>query len=136
MNLEREELILATGAAEDPAMKLFIDAMENDDVRAYARAYALLLEQGSQRNFAEYLADKILFDDNVFARRAFEGKLSPTSFPPFRMIWIFFSALPTRAIIPRRRSARNSARDSRKFTEGRNNPLFGGEWSENALFPN
>ena len=77
MNLEREELILATGAAEDPAVKLFMDAMENDDVRAYARAYALLLEQGSQRNFAEYLADKILFDDNVFARRAFEGKLSP-----------------------------------------------------------
>ena len=129
MNLEREELILATGAAEDPAMKLFIDAMENDDVRAYARAYALLLEQGSQRNFAEYLADKILFDDNVFARRAFEGKLSPDVVSAFSHDLDIFQRIADACDNPPPKIGAKLSAGFPKIYRGKNNPLFGGEWS-------
>ncbi len=129
MNLEREELILATGAAEDPAVKLFIDAMENDDVRAYARAYALLLEQGSQRNFAEYLADKILFDDNVFARRAFEGKLSPDVVSAFSHDLDIFQRIADACDNPPPKIGAKLSAGFPKIYRGKNNPLFGGEWS-------
>ena len=129
MNLEREELILATGAAEDPAVKLFMDAMENDDVRAYARAYALLLEQGSQRNFAEYLADKILFDDNVFARRAFEGKLSPDVVSAFSHDLDIFQRIADACDNPPPKIGAKLSAGFPKIYRGKNNPLFGGEWS-------
>ena len=69
-----QPLILLNGVLEDAAAADFARAMREDDPVRYARAYAALLETDMQRNFAEYIARAVLYDDNLFARRAFAGK--------------------------------------------------------------
>ena len=75
MQEKRERaLVLLSGVLQDGAAADFARAMREDDPALYARAYAKLLEEDKQRSFADYLGRAILYDDNLFARRAFLGK--------------------------------------------------------------
>ena len=75
MQEKRERaLVLLSGVLQDGAAADFARAMREDDPALYARAYAKLLEEDKQRGFADYLGRAILYDDNLFARRAFLGK--------------------------------------------------------------
>ena len=67
-------LVLLTGVLRGGAAADFARAVREDDPALYARAYAALLEKDMQRGFAEYLAREVLYDDNLFARRAYAGR--------------------------------------------------------------
>ena len=74
---QTDELILLNNVCKDEAIAALGEAEENGGAAAYARAYALLLESGAEENFASYVTGKILYDDNLFARRACTGELTP-----------------------------------------------------------
>lgn len=130
MTLEREELIIASGAAKDPAVALFADAMERDDIGAYARAYAMLLEQGAQKNFAAYLADKILFDDNIFARQAFENKLTEDVIQAFAHDLDILQKIARTCDQPPVKIGAKLNAGFPKIRLGKGNALFAKEWSD------
>ena len=69
-----KKLILLRGVMQDEAVSHFARAVAEDDIDHYAQAYALLLRENMQNNFADYLAHILVRDDNLFARRAFAGK--------------------------------------------------------------
>lgn len=73
---DTDALILLRGVLRDEAIASFVRALQHDDLAAYARAEELLLAEDMQNSFAAYLTHKILYDDNLFARRAFAGTLS------------------------------------------------------------
>ena len=70
------ELILWKNVLRDEAVSAFAEAAENDDAENYARALALLMERDEQHSLARRIADAVLYDDNLFARRAFAGTLN------------------------------------------------------------
>ena len=70
-----DTVILLRDTAEDEAVRAFAEAISGDDARSYAKAYALLLRENMQNSFAEYLAQKILRDGNLFAERAYNRTL-------------------------------------------------------------
>ena len=74
---QTDELILLNNVCRDEAIAALGEAEESGGAAAYARAYALLLESGAEENFASYVTGKILYDDNLFARRACTGELTP-----------------------------------------------------------
>ena len=75
MEEKREQaLVLLAGVLREGAAADFARAMREDDPASYARAYAKLLEEDKQRSFADYLGRAVLYDENLFARRAFLGK--------------------------------------------------------------
>ena len=69
-------LILLRGILYDPAVSAFVSAIKQDSLQDYAHAYELLLQDDLQNSFASYLSHKILYDDNLFARRCLSGKVS------------------------------------------------------------
>ena len=69
-----KKLILLRGVMQDEAVSHFAQAVAEDEIDHYAQAYALLLRENMQNNFADYLAHILVRDDNLFARRAFAGK--------------------------------------------------------------
>ena len=69
-----KKLILLRGVLQDETVSHFVRAIAEDDIDHYAQAYALLLRENMQSNFADYLAHVLMRDDNLFARRAFAGK--------------------------------------------------------------
>lgn len=71
---QKRAIILLRQAMQDGAVRDFARAMEEDDLECYARALEALLKAGMQRNFAGYLAQRILYDDNLFARTAYTGE--------------------------------------------------------------
>ena len=71
---DTKKLILLRGVMQDEAISHFARAVAEDDIDHYAQAYALLLRENMQNNFADYLAHILVRDDNLFARRAFAGK--------------------------------------------------------------
>ena len=73
-NLNTERLILLRGVLRDGAVSALAAAFAQGDIGEYARAYGILLEKEMQDSFADYLADLILRDDNLFARRACEAE--------------------------------------------------------------
>ena len=75
-NLNTERLILLRGVLRDEAVLALEQAFARGDIGEYARAYGILLETDMQDSFADYLADLILRDDNLFARRACKGNPS------------------------------------------------------------
>ena len=70
---DAKKLILLRGVMKDEAVSHFARAVAEDDIDHYAQAYALLLRENMQNNFADYLAHVLVRDDNLFARRAFAG---------------------------------------------------------------
>lgn len=70
---DAKKLILLRGVMKDKAVSHFARAVAEDDIDHYAQAYALLLRENMQNNFADYLAHVLVRDDNLFARRAFAG---------------------------------------------------------------
>lgn len=76
MTTERDELIILRNVATDKTIDLFCKAIDGDDIGFYAQAYSKLLEQNAQKSFSEYVANKILNDDNVFSRLCYANKLS------------------------------------------------------------
>ncbi len=73
---DTDTLILLRGVLRDEAIASFVRALHDDDLAAYARAEELLLAEDMQNSFATYLTHKILYDDNLFAHRAFAGTLN------------------------------------------------------------
>ena len=69
-----KKLLLLRGVLQDETVSHFVRAIAEDDIDHYAQAYALLLRENMQSNFADYLAHVLMRDDNLFARRAFAGK--------------------------------------------------------------
>ncbi len=74
MKLLTDGVILLRATAADGAVNAFARAVAEDDEAAYAEALAILLREGMQDSFAEYLAQKILRDGSLFAERAYTGK--------------------------------------------------------------
>ena len=67
MKLLTDGVILLRATAADGAVNAFARAVAEDDEAAYAEALAILLREGMQDSFAEYLAQKILRDGSLFA---------------------------------------------------------------------
>lgn len=130
MKLNRDELIVAKGAAENSAVRLFSDAIERDDINAYTRAYSLLLEQEAQRNFADFLAKQILFDDNIFARRAFENKLSDDLIAAYRRDLNILQNIADACDNLPTAIGEKVAGGFPKIQRGKDNPLFSPKWSD------
>lgn len=68
--LNTERLILLRGVLRDGAVGAPVNAIEQNSVEEYARAYGSLLSADMENSFAGYLSDLILRSDNLFARRA------------------------------------------------------------------
>ncbi len=68
--LNTERLILLRGVLRDGAVGALVNAIEQNSVEEYARAYGSLLSADMENSFAGYLSDLILRSDNLFARRA------------------------------------------------------------------
>ncbi len=75
-SFDTDALILLRGVLHDDAVASFVNALRQDDLASYAHAEELLLAEDMQDSFAAYLSHKILYDDNLFARRAFAGTLN------------------------------------------------------------
>ncbi len=71
-----ETLVLLGDVLKDEAVSAYLQAAAQDDPASYARAAGILLAEDMQDTFGAYVAHKILYDDNLFARRAFAGKLN------------------------------------------------------------
>ena len=70
------ELILLKNVCRDGAVSAFVSAISEDSAEQYAAAYALLLETDEQHDLSGHFARAVLYDDNLFARRAFSGTLN------------------------------------------------------------
>lgn len=74
-NIHTERLIILRGVLRDEAVSAFARAVEKDAPEDYAHAYFLLLERDMQNSFAAHVADVAVGTENLFAVRAFEGRL-------------------------------------------------------------
>lgn len=75
-SLNTQRLILLRGILQDEAVSALVQALGRGDDGDYARAFGALLAADKQDSFAAYLADLIVRNDNLFARRACEGTLT------------------------------------------------------------
>lgn len=127
-----KELILLGGALGDEAAAAFCAAAEREDVAAYARAYALLLGRDKQRSFAEHIAECVLYDDNLFARRAFSGTLTQDIRAAYRHDLAALQSLARLAQKQPAAIAPSIAQDFPAIAYGEDNPLFGKDWASEA----
>ena len=96
------ELILLKNVLRDEAVSAFAEAAENDDAEQYARALALLMERDEQHSLARRIADAVLYDDNLFARRAFAGTLNGDIRAAYRRdLGILYALAKTADTLPR-----------------------------------
>lgn len=129
-----KELILLGGVLKDEATAALRTAAETEDAAAYARAYARLLEKDRQRSFAEHLAECILYDDNLFARRAFAGTLTEDIRSAYRHDLEALQSLARLACEQPASLIPGIAQDFPAIGYGEDNALFGKEWaSERSL---
>ena len=136
MTFDCNELILLSEVAADPAVCFFIRALEADSIEDYARAYERLLAHNAQRNLARDLADKILFNTNFFARRAFENTLNPDLLAAFAHdLRILQKIADSCDDLPSRINAKICA-GFPKIHRGKNNSLFGTEWDNKRTMKN
>lgn len=124
-----KELILLGGVLRDEANEAFRTAAEREDAEAYARAYAQLLGRDKQRSLAEHIAETILYDDNLFARRAFSGALTEDIRAAYRHDLAALQALARLAEKKPSDLVPSIARDFPSIAYGEDNPLFGKDWA-------
>lgn len=125
--IHTDEIILLKNIFRDKAVAAFHDGYEQGNGGKKAEALAALLESDSESEFADYLAQRILYDDNLFARRAFQGSLTPNIVAAYRhdlKILQEFAKL-----------AGSSDTDDGLFIRyGKGNALFGKNWdSEQSI---
>lgn len=123
-----EELILLRGILADGAVAAFADAAEKASTARFAQAYALLLESGEENAFARHMVRAILYDDNLFARRAFGGGLTENIRAAYRRDLALLQQFTRMA------DGFSPAEGMPRILYGEDNPLFGENWdSEQAL---
>ena len=127
MRTETEELILLKNIFSDPIAANYKKALEERNATDYARAYELLLECDHEDRFGEYIARKILFDDNLFAKRAFEGNLTPHIREAYRRDLVILQNFAKAADSLAEKLA--LPKDYPCIRYGDNNSLFGPCWS-------
>lgn len=124
-----KELILLRGVCLEEASAAFVGAVEEDDPEKYARAYAALLTSGEQNAFAAHLANAILYDDNLFARRAFSGGLNEDILAAYRHdLQILRAVADSTENLPPLLAER-VADGLPRIRTGKDNPLFGKDWT-------
>lgn len=126
--IRTEELILLGGVCEDEALAAFAAAAENEKPEDYARAYGLLLACDAENSVSAYIAHRILFEDNLFARRAYAGTLTPHIREAFRHDLAILQALARRAGRAFEQ-LEEECDDMPAFACGEENPLFGDDWA-------
>ena len=132
MSLTRiEELILLGNVCQDEAIRAFAEAVENEKPEDYVRAYGLLLGRDAEHAFAAYLADKILYDDNLFARRAHAGTLTDPIREAYRRDLSVLQSLARRADKPFEQ-LEEECDGLPSFRCGEDAPLFGANWASEA----
>ena len=119
--INTEEIILLNNVFRDEAVAAFLDGYRNNNGRRKAEAYALLLGSDSEGEFADYLARRILFDDNLFARRAFEGTLTPHIAEAYRHDLSILQRVAKLA-------APSEQDGGLSVCYGKGDPLFGKDW--------
>ena len=119
--INTEEIILLNNVFRDEAVAAFLDGYRNNNGRRKAEAYALLLESDREGEFADYLARRILFDDNLFARRAFEGTLTPHIAEAYRHDLSILQRVAKLA-------APSEQDGGLSVCYGKGDPLFGKDW--------
>ena len=124
-----EELILLKDVCADEAVAAFTEAAERGSAAAYARAYALLLAEDAENSFAAYLARKVLFDDNLFARRAFSGTLTPHLIQAYRRDLGILQSLASFADRPPEELAPTEKDPLPAMRSGTDDALFGSDWA-------
>lgn len=117
-----DEIILLKNIFQDKAIAAFQQGYECGDNTKKAEALAELLKSDSETDFAEYLAQRILFDDNLFARRAFQGKLTPNIIAAYRHDLRILQSLAKLA------PASSDSEGELLIHYGKDSALFGKNW--------
>ncbi len=126
-----EELILLKNVCTDEAVAAFTQAAENEKPEDYARAYGLLLGRDAENAFGAYMAEKILYDSNLFSVRAFCGTLTPHIREAYRRDLGILQTLARLADKPFEQ-LEAECDDLPKIAYGEDNPLFGVSWTSDA----
>ena len=124
-----DELILLKKIHEDPAVAAYVSAITEDNPCRYAQAYAALLEKDRQRGLSDYIARLILFDDNLFSRRAFSGNLTDDLLAAYRHdLTILAKVCDSTERLPQKIAGR-IAEGLPRIYRGKSEAIFGDDWT-------
>lgn len=127
---ETDELILLRDVMQDRALSAFADAIRHDDLKSYALALELLLEEDMQNSLAAYMTDKILHCDNLFARRSFAGTATPEIRQAYAHDLHILQKLAECAAHPPEKIAKAIAAGFPSLSEGAANEILGKTWGD------
>ena len=131
MNMpETEQLILLTDVMQDKALSAFADAMCHDDLKSYAQALELLLEEDMQNSLAAYMTDKILHCDNLFARRCFAGTATADIRRAYAHDLHILQQLAECAAQPPEKIAKAISQGFPALSRGEDNGILGAHWDD------
>lgn len=131
-HIRTEELILLGGVMKDEAFASFCDAVKQEQISSYAKTYALLLEKDETRHFSQHLARVILYDDNLFARRAFSGNLTADIRAAYRHDLALLQDIAKLTEDPPEKICSDTEGEMPQILYGEDNPLLGGDWASEA----
>ncbi|HIY78380.1 MAG TPA: ATP-binding protein [Candidatus Borkfalkia excrementavium] len=127
--MKTDGLILLKNIFSDSAAAAFRDAVEKNDVSRYAEAYGLLLERDAVSSFAAYLQNVILLDPNLFARRAVSGSLTEEIEDAYRRDLVILQDFARQTEHYPEKISGAEQENLPKISYGKDNPLFGKDWS-------
>lgn len=131
-----EELILLKKVGQTDCISAFIRALATDDADSYTDAYASLLETEEENDFARRVAREILSDDNLFARRAFEKRLTRDIREAFRHDLGVLQALVAGTDNLPPSLAEKIKKGLPKIGAGDSGSLFGKDWTSDETLGN